>query len=122
MPKILFTAGALLALGGVICFIAMLGQGHSEPLVAIGSAGFSLGALVIALGFYLQAARIRSSLAAKNGKSRKAERLCSVCNQEQAGVFCRVHVLRLCSSCLEKHDDGKNCLYVPAYRAAAAYK
>jgi hypothetical protein len=87
---------------------------------------FSLGTVIIAAGFYLHGRRLKAEFqaAAPQGKKadRKTERICSVCNQETAQVFCRVHVLRLCSNCLERHDDGRNCLYVPAKRAAAAYK
>ena len=122
MPKTLISIGALFALAGIVCFVAILGPTHAEGIIPLASAGFSLGILLAAAGLYIQARQIQASLPTRNAQNRKADKLCSLCNQEPAGVFCRLHVLRLCLSCLEKHDDGKNCLYVPAQRATAAYK
>lgn len=126
MPKVTIALGSLLAIVGAICFLAMSGQGQSESIRPIGSAFFALGVLIIAAGVYLHARQIQARYqpAASKGalKTKKTDRLCSSCNQEPAVMFCRVHILRLCAGCFDKHDDGANCSYVPAKRATAAYK
>jgi hypothetical protein len=126
MVKVIYALGACLAVLGIVVLLASLGQSNRELILSVGSLFFSLGALIIASGFYLHGRRLKSEFQAAAPKERKpdrkTEKICSVCNQETAQVFCRVHVLRLCSNCLERHDDGRNCLYVPAKRAAAAYK
>jgi len=125
MVKVIYVLGAFLAVLGIVALLAALGQSNRELILSFGSLFFSLGTLITAAGFYLDGRRLKSEFqsAPKEKKTdRKTERICSVCNQEAALVFCRVHVLRLCSSCLERHEDGRNCLYVPAKRAAAAYK
>src|SRR5215469_16191278 len=120
MPKVTLVIGSLVAIAGVICFLALFGESQSETIRAIGSALFSIGVLGIAAGVYLQARRIRAQhQPPATGKSKKTERLCSLCSREPSVVFCRVHVLRLCLNCLDKHDDGNNCSYVPARRATA---
>ena len=122
MPKVTLVIGSLLALAGAVCFLALFGQSQPDAIRALGSAMFSLGVLIIAAGVYLQARRIQAQHEIPVVKTKKTERLCSLCNREPSLVFCRVHVLRLCVNCLEKHDDGTNCSYVPARRATAAYK
>lgn len=123
MPKIIITFGSVLAAIGAICFLALLGQGHSEAIRSLGSACFAVGVLTIACGVYLQARKTQLQYQPPAAaKAKKTERLCSSCNREPSVLFCRVHVLRLCLNCFEKHDDGSNCSYVPAKRATAAYK
>src|SRR5438045_4387973 len=117
MVKVIYVIGTLLAVLGIVALLAALGQSNRDLILSVGSLFFSLGTLITAAGFYLHGRRLKSEFQAapKEKKTdRKTERICSVCNQEAALVFCRVHVLRLCSSCLERHDDGRNCLYVPA--------
>lgn len=121
-PKVTLVIGALLAAAGVISFLAGFGQGQSEAIRSMGSALFSVGILIAAGGLYWQARRLQPQSQPSASKPKKTERLCSSCNRESAVVFCRVHLQRLCLSCLEKHDDGRNCSYVPAKRATAAYK
>jgi hypothetical protein len=126
MFKAIYALGACFATLGIVAVLAALHQANRDLILSVGSSFFSMGALILGAGFYLHGRKLRSEFqvaSAKEKKSdRKAEKICSVCNQEPAQVFCRVHVLRLCSGCLERHDDGRNCLYVPARRAAAAYK
>lgn len=122
MPKVTLVIGSLLAVAGVIFFLALFGHGQTDEIRAIGSALFSIGVLIIAAGVYLQARRIQAQHEAPLVKTKKTERLCSLCNREPSLVFCRVHILRLCVNCFDKHDDGTNCSYVPARRATAAYK
>jgi len=122
MPKVTLVIGSLLAVAGAICFLALFGESQTDAIRAIGSAMFSLGVLIIAGGVYLHARQIQAQHRTPIVKTKKTERLCSQCNREPALVFCRVHVLRLCLSCFEKHDDGANCSYVPARRATAAYR
>ena len=122
MPKVTLVIGSLLAVAGVIFFLALFGHGQTDEIRAIGSALFSIGVLIIAAGVYLQARRIQAQHETPLVKTKKTERLCSLCNREPSLVFCRVHILRLCVNCFDKHDDGTNCSYVPARRATAAYK
>jgi hypothetical protein len=122
MPKIIIVIGSLLAAIGAICFLALFGQSQSESIRALGSACFAIGVLIIASGVYLQARRLQPLEQITASKGKKTERLCSSCNREPSVLFCRVHVLRLCLNCFEKHDDGTNCSYFPAKRATAAYK
>lgn len=120
MVKLIFIVGGSVTLLGVAFLIGALEQGGSEGLISAGSGVFSLGVLVVALGFYLQARNLRRAYQPEASRLKKTDKLCSLCNQEPALVFCRVHVLRLCPECLEKHDD-KTCSYVPSYRAVAAF-
>jgi hypothetical protein len=126
MFKVTYIIGACIATLGLVVLAAGFGQSNRELILSVGSSTFSFGAMILASGFYLHGRKLKSQFEATTSKDRKldrkTEKMCSVCNQETAQVFCRVHVLRLCSTCLEKHDDGRNCLYVPARRAAAAYK
>jgi|ERR1700694_5974521 len=126
MFKVTYVIGACIAISGLVVLAAGISQSNRELILSMGSSAFSFGALVLALGFYLHSRKLRSEFQATASKEkkldRKTDKMCSVCNQEIAQVFCRVHVLRLCPGCLEKHDDGRNCLYVPSKRAAAAYK
>lgn len=122
MPKVTLVIGALLAVAGVVCFMAVFGQPQSEAIRSMGSALFSMGILIAAFGLYWHARRLQAQFQVPGSKPKKTERLCSSCNREPSVLFCRVHVLRLCLNCLEKHDDGANCSYVPARRATAAYK
>jgi sulfite exporter TauE/SafE len=126
MLKVIYVLGACFAALGIAALLAASGQSSRELVLSVGASFFSLGILMIAAGFYLHSRKLKSQFQAAAVKEKKADRktekICSVCNQEAAQVFCRVHVLRLCSNCLDRHDDGRNCLYVPAKRAAAAYK
>ena len=122
MPKFVIVVGSLLAAAGAICYLALFGPAPSDTVRAIGSACFAVGVLIIASGVYLQAHNIQAKYGVTASKAKKTERLCSSCNREPSLLFCRVHVQRLCLDCFEKHDDGSNCSYVPAKRAAAAYK
>ena len=125
MFKAIFSLGGALAVAGIVCYASAFGSRDSEAFVSIASGLFSLGALIIALGFYLQARRLRAEVSPRQQQqsgAKKTDRLCASCNREAARVFCRVHQLRLCMNCVDAHDDGRNCLYVPGNRAAAAYK
>jgi hypothetical protein len=126
MVKVTYVIGAFIATLGLVVLAAAFGQSNRELILPVGSASFSFGAMILAAGFYLHGRRLRAEFQATASKEkkldRKTDKMCSVCNREAAQVFCRVHVLRLCSTCLEQHDDGRNCLYVPSKRAAAAYK
>ena len=120
MVKTTGLLGTLLVIAGIVCLIAGIGQESSEVLVAVGSALFSLGVLVAAVGIYFQARKLQQESQPPEPKIKKTDKLCNSCNREPALVFCRVHVLRLCPECMEQHDD-KNCSYVPATRAIAAF-
>jgi hypothetical protein len=123
MHKIAFVASGFLAIAGIALLASQIGDSSSDSLRGAGLFLFSCGILAAAVGFYLPARRLKTdgeAIAAV--KKKKSDRVCSVCNDRRAEVFCRVHVARLCLVCLSTHDDGRNCLYVPATRASAAYK
>lgn len=120
MVRIIFILGALIATVGIAILIAGFEQGGSEGIISAGSALFSLGVLVAASGFYIQARNLRRAYQQEPSKPKKTEKLCNLCNSAPALVFCRVHVVRLCPDCLEQHDE-KTCSYVPAHRAVAAF-
>jgi hypothetical protein len=123
--KTTLVIGSVLATAGIVCFFALTGQIDAETIRAVGSVLFSIGVLIISGGLYIEARRIQMRYEAPKlakPKDKKTERLCSSCNRDPSVVFCRVHVVRLCPACFEKHDDGKNCSYVPARRATAAYR
>jgi hypothetical protein len=122
MSKVLFGISILLSAAGLTVLAAQLGGSPSDTLRGAGLFLFSCGIMLAALGLYRQARQLKSDSTASLRPKKKSDRLCSNCNRERAEVFCRVHVVRLCLSCLATHDDGKNCLYVPASRASAAYK
>lgn len=122
MSKVTLVIGGIFAAIGIVCYVSTIGQPHSEAIVATASFFFSMGVLVISSALYIRGRRLQGEHQQQIVMVKKTDRLCSSCNREPAQVFCRVHVLRLCSNCIDRHDDGKNCLYVPAKRAAAAYK
>jgi len=122
MHRVAFVASGFFAIAGIALLASQVGDSPSDSLRGAGLFLFSCGILAAALGFYLPARRMNADSEAPAAKKKKGDRVCSVCNDRRAEVFCRVHVARLCLVCLGTHDDGRNCLYVPAARASAAYK
>src|SRR5579863_5004085 len=102
MPKVAIALGSVLAAFGIICFLAVIGHSRSD-IRDIGSACFSVGGIIVAFGLYLQARRLQVVYQQTTAKAKKTDRLCSSCNKEPSVLFCRVHVLRLCLNCFEKH-------------------
>ncbi|HJX83566.1 MAG TPA: hypothetical protein VJ723_04400 [Candidatus Angelobacter sp.] len=122
MSKLVFAISGLLAALGIVLLASQLTGSASDTLRGAGLLLLGCGMMLAAIRLYVDARRIRSEFEATLPKKKKTDRLCSVCNRNRAEVFCRVHIARLCLTCLTTHDDGKNCLYVPASRASAAYK
>jgi len=126
---IVFVASGLLALLGLAVVASQMTGQPSDAIRGMGLLLFSFGVLLAALGVYSRSRQPAQALAQAQGLEtqgsvvkKKTDRVCSVCNRYRAEVFCRVHIARLCPGCMNTHDDGKNCLYVPATRASAAYK
>jgi ABC-type Fe3+ transport system permease subunit len=122
MSKIVFAISALLAAFGLVILASQLMGPTTDTFRGAGLLLLSFGVMLAGLRLYVDARKIKSEFAATVPKKKKTDRLCSSCNLNRAEVFCRVHITRLCLPCLSLHDDGKNCLYVPAIRASAAYK
>ena len=122
MSKIVFAVSALLAAAGIVILASQLTGSSTDTLRGAGLFLLALGLMLAAFRLYVDARKIKSEFEATAPKKKKTDRLCSKCNRNRAEVFCRVHIVRLCLPCLITHDDGKNCLYVPASRASAAYK
>lgn len=122
MSKTVYALSALLVALGLVVLASQLTEAASDTLRGAGLFLFAVGLTLAALRMFLDARRIRGELEETQPKKKKTDRLCSNCNRNRAEVFCRVHVTRLCLACLGAHDDGRNCTYVPATRASAAYK
>jgi hypothetical protein len=125
MVRIAIAFSVLLGLAGIIIIASQAAGESSDTVRAAGLFIFSCGVLLAAFGLYQRARRSESAAASNAGtfsRKKKTDRLCSACNRNRAEVFCRVHILRLCLTCMNTHDDGRNCSYVPASRATAAYK
>ena len=125
MFSITIAFSVLLGLAGIIIIASQATGESSDTVRAAGLFVFSCGVLLAAFGLYQRARQSESAAvsdAATLPRKKKTDRQCSVCNRNRAEVFCRVHILRLCLNCMNTHDDGRNCSYVPASRATAAYK
>ena len=64
MYKVIYALGACIAVLGIVSLLAGLGQANRELVLSTGSSLFSLGALMIAAGFYLHSRKqeIRKAL------------------------------------------------------------
>ena len=122
MSKIIFAISALLAALGIVILASQLTGSATDTLRGAGLLLLGCGMILAAFRFYVDARKIKAEFETTLPKKKKTDRLCSVCNRNRAEMFCRVHIARLCLPCMATHDDGKNCLYVPASRASAAYK
>lgn len=43
--------------------------------------------------------------------------MCQKCGQRPAIFYCSIHQTARCLECVAKHDEPKECVYVPAFRA-----
>ena len=121
----------LIAAGGFVSFVGLLflpsalnSQNRDESLLGAGLAIFSLGVLIVAVGFYLKTKALRAEIgsdpnraALLNGKRRKIN--CDSCHQAAPVIQCTMHKMSLCSNCLSQHYDSRACVYVPAIRKNA---
>lgn len=112
--------GALVAFIGLMFFpSALMGANKEDNLLGAGMAVFSMGALLMSVGFYFKA-RSASSPASDAARStvgnKRRKGNCDGCQQETAVVQCTMHKAALCAACLSKHYDSRACVYVPAVR------
>ena len=118
----IIAAGTLLMFVG-LCFLpSALGANPDADMLEIGACQFSLGALVVATGFYAKARGVQKEIALvdprkESGASNQRVRGgCDLCGTEAPVVQCKVHQLHLCGACLAQHYDVRSCAYVPTTR------
>ena len=119
-------AGVLMMFIG-LCFLPGAFGAHPEAdMLEIGACQFSLGALIVAGGFYVKARVLQFAIA--SGEPRKDSAAgnqrvrggCDLCGTEAPVVACKVHQLHLCGTCLTQHYDVRSCSYVPTSRTSSA--
>lgn len=117
------------AIGALVLFLGLcvLGTGfgkNGDPdEVPAGAGLFSMGALAMSAGIYLNARAIRSAapseLLRSNPANTKGSRAgCELCGNESPVVQCKTHQLHMCGNCLSQHYDVRSCVYVPSTRPA----
>lgn len=116
-----------IGLGGIVLFIglcvlpAAFGTNPDPALIPVGACLFSLGAILIAAGIYVKARSIQAlntaaAVVQSPAALRKNRGGCDLCGTEAPAVFCKIHQLHLCGSCLTQHYDLRSCIYVPTSR------
>jgi len=115
--------GVIVLLGGLCVLPGAFGKNADQTLLPVGACLFSLGAVGIAAGIYVKARALQIAGAAIVVPSsppipRKNRSGCELCGQEAPAVFCKVHQLHLCGSCLAQHYDVRSCIYIPTSRKA----
>jgi hypothetical protein len=114
--------GAVVLFAGLCVLPSAFGQTPDASLLPVGACLFSLGAVSIAIGIYIKARSIQTSNPepAIQGAStaRKSRSGCDLCGQEAPAVFCKIHQLHMCGTCLDQHYDVRSCIYVPTPRKA----
>lgn len=121
---ILMVLGSISSFTGLCVLLnAMFGPGAQKNLaeIAVGGMLFSIGCLLMSGGFYLSSLKLTSPAATVKGKSTVSAKKfkvgnCALCKLEPAIVRCMTHAVPVCSNCLMKHDNGKNCEYLPNLR------
>jgi len=120
--KWMIAAGALMILAG-LCFIPAAFGDHPEADVwGMGIGLFSLGAMTVAAGTYLNARLLHAAIEA-TGLAKELKRGrggCELCGNESPIIQCKIHQLHLCGNCQAEHYDLRSCLYVPSNRRVAS--
>jgi hypothetical protein len=121
----MIAAGTLAVFCGICILPAALGEHRDAALLGLGACLLSLGAFLAASGIYWKARALQSKVAAgtTDGESKPSSRRvrggCELCASETPAIYCRVHRLQLCPTCLAGHYDSRSCVYVPTSRKAA---
>jgi|SRR5450755_3207910 hypothetical protein len=114
--------GAIVLFAGLCVLPGAFGQSPDASLLPVGACLFSVGAVFIAAGIYIKARTMQASDPAHIVQSpilaRKQRSGCDLCGQEAPVVFCKIHQLHMCGSCLAQHYDLRSCVYVPTPRKA----
>jgi|GEM_PF-1858248 len=110
-------------LGLCLLLNSMYGKGPRKDVgdIAVGGMIFSFGCLLTSGGFYLSSRAASSHAGGTSGKPTTSVKKfkignCALCKVEAAVVRCMTHAVPVCSNCLMKHDNGKNCEYLPNMR------
>ncbi len=124
----IFAGGAgVMAIGLFLLAMGLVNEDSRSSMVATSSFVFSLGALVLAAGFYLrvrdleqelrpakEARKLRNDLFRVNGP-------CSLCKENPAMIRCTTHKAAICPVCMSLHDSPW-CDYVPMTRRSTAQR
>jgi len=115
----------MIAVGALTIFFALCGLSAAlssrsdSAMVAVSAAVFSLGALAIAGGVYINAAALKSQAGSAEIASparRRSRGGCELCGSDVPVIQCRVHQLHLCATCLAEHYDARSCSFIPPTR------
>ena len=112
--------GAIVLFAGLCILPGAFGQSPDASLLPVGACLFSMGAVFIASGNYIKARSMQTSNPAHfvqpSPAARKQRGGCDLCGPEAPVVFCKIHQLHMCGSCLAQHYDLRSCIYVPTPR------
>ncbi len=122
--KAMIIVGALVSLAGVMALPSALSGNKDPELLGTALAFFGMGAVLMALSFYLQARALRSQINADPNiiaalQAGKRKGTCDSCKAAGAVIQCTMHRVSLCPNCLAQHYDSRGCVYVPAVRKNA---
>lgn len=121
----LIIGGLLLFVGFIMMIGAPFEEGGAKPMLPWISAMFSLGALLVGLGFFVRGreieerARPSKEVAQARQELMKANGTCAICKKEPAIIRCNLHNTKICGPCLSSHDSAW-CEYVPCGRKSTA--
>lgn len=114
--------GILLMFSGLLFLPAALNSSTvDEAMLAGGLAVFATGMMLVSCSFYFKAKLMHKSLAADpnvnvilNAQKRKGP--CDACHGGTPVIYCTMHKVTLCGTCLAQHYDARGCVYTPAVR------
>jgi hypothetical protein len=112
--------GAVMSFAGLCILPGAFGKNPDMSLVPVAASLFSLGAVAIAAGIYIKARALQSApvvpVVQSPNLTRRQRSGCDLCAQEAPAVFCKIHQLHLCGTCLAQHYDLRSCIYIPTPR------
>lgn len=114
---VIFAAGILLALLGLIMMAASTGSADST-IRMFGGIFFCFGCVLVAAMFYLRAREIRASNEQIAQPAQHPRERCFACGTTKARMRCLEHNVRLCFACIESHHLPA-CRYIPVGPARA---
>ena len=125
------TWNTLIGVGTVVMFSGLLFLPAAltpavidDAMLASGLAVFSTGIMLIACSFYFKTRALHKAIAADPNlalilNTRKRKGSCDSCRGGAPLIYCTMHRLNLCGTCLGQHYEARGCVYVPAVRKPA---